>query len=174
MIVAPLKKEVYKTEKDPDVKGLLLNGTTDFVGWMKHGKVQIKFGETPIEKYQVVLVNYVLGKEMSFIYESDGVQKFDTLTTELKLLAESKADIAKLAGVVLTNVKAKCADATKKDATGIHTITSPKNCELLNDTAHKIDMAIIREFGNTFFWYQILSAYFDSEDIIPINADAEK
>lgn len=172
LVVSPLGKTPYDTEKKGEVKGLLLKGSSEFLGYMKHGKVQIKFGETPIEKYQVVLVNYVLGKEMSFIYESDGA-KFDTLSAELKAMTESKTDLPKLAGVILTNVKSKCADATKSEDKGIHTIVSP-NCDLLNDTAHKVDMALIREFGNSFFWYQIQSAYFDAEDIIPINAEAEK
>lgn len=124
MVVSPLNKASYETEKKDEVKGLLLKGTTDFLGYLKHGKVQIKFGETPIEKYQVVLVNYVLGKEMSFIYESNGVQKFDTLSAELKAMTESKTDLPKLADVILTNVKSKCADVTKSEDKGIHTITS--------------------------------------------------
>jgi len=42
----------------------------------------------------------------------------------------------------------------------------------MNDnTSHNISMAVINEFGNDFFWIQIRSSYFDSEDVIPINDD---
>lgn len=107
---------------------------------------------------------------MSFIYDVDGDFKSEQLTKELSEFKKPEIQPKTLMQTVLDPVKKICPKAASEGGDEVFIIKSKESCDFLSDSSsHKISLALINEFGNDFFWIQIRSSYFDSEDVIPIN-----